>query len=276
MTRNSDQDDYLLGHGEREWDRLAEQHQLWRSTLLGTLDRLGLARPGSSVLEVGCGNGALLADLAERVGANGRAAGVEKDPAAVERARAQAEPLPWTTIDEGDIFDLGATLADDETFDLVVARWVLSFLDRPQDAVAQLAARVRPGGHLLIQDYIYDLIRMVPDVPALGHLFYDVMPGAYEQSGGDAWIGLRIPGFYSALGLDVVEVVPHAKAGGPDSPVFRWARRFFTEHLQSLIDTGLLNEAEGRASLNGWEDAAATGATFYSPVVVDVVGRRPE
>ena len=96
-------DDYLLGHADREHSRLAEQHTLWRDGLLATLAECGLG-PASRVLEVGCGGGHLLADLATRAAAEG----LERDPSAVVRARAVAgvptllrcvtEPVHWRSI----------------------------------------------------------------------------------------------------------------------------------------------------------------------------------
>jgi len=57
---------YLLGHDATEQDRLFHQHVLWRGTLLPTLQEVGVRR-GAAVLEVGCGTGVLLADIAELV-----------------------------------------------------------------------------------------------------------------------------------------------------------------------------------------------------------------
>ncbi|MEM9594153.1 MAG: methyltransferase domain-containing protein [Acidobacteriota bacterium] len=263
---------YVLGHDEREWDRLEQQHRVWRDTLLTSLDARALG-PGTRVLEVGCGNGALLRDLAERVGSSGRAVGVERNPEAVARARAALADLPWTTVHEADVFELdGGTLGG--SFDLVVMRWVLSFLPSPERVLERVVDHLRPGGLLVVQDYNYDGIRVEPPQPGLELLFRTV-PKVYEHHGGDAWIATRLPRLYSELGLELVAVEPHCKAGGPDSDAFRWAERFFHEHLQTFVDDGLMTEAERDAALTGWADARITpGSVFFSPLVVNVIGRR--
>ena len=76
---------YLLGHDATEQDRLFHQHVLWRGTLLPTLQEVGVRR-GASVLEVGCGTGVLLADVAELVLPHGTAVGLERSAEAVSTA----------------------------------------------------------------------------------------------------------------------------------------------------------------------------------------------
>ncbi len=265
--------EYLLGHGEHEWDRLDEQHLVWRHTLLDALAPLGIG-PGSRLLEVGCGNGVLLRDLASIVGPRGRAVGIERDPSAVARARQTLAELPWAEVRQDDLFELHPADPAD-AFDLVVARWVLAWLPTPERALAHLVPQLRPGGLLLVQDYDYDSIRLEPPQAALVHLF-EAMTQGYALNGGDVWCAVRLPRLYVEAGLELIEVEPHCKAGGPDSGVFRWAERFFRQHVQRLVDDGLLSAAERDASLTGWDTARATpGSVFFSPLVVNVVGRRP-
>jgi SAM-dependent methyltransferase len=95
--------------------------------------------PGAHVLDVGCGPGALIAELVRRVGA---ADVVAVDPsesfvaAARERhpdvaiQRATAERLPF----------------DDETFDAALAQLVVHFMDDPVGGLREMARVTRDGG----------------------------------------------------------------------------------------------------------------------------------
>ena len=273
MTRD---ERYLLGHGDQEWERLIHQHEVWRHTLLDALPRLGIGE-GARILEAGCGNGALLADLAEVTGPEGRAVGVELDPGAAEGARRFAtESRAWVEVRQGDLFELDQVLEDEPVFDLVVSRWVLSFLSKPKEAVASLVDRLEPGGLLLIQDYDYDGIRVEPGAPFFERLFRVLMPRAYGLHGGDPYIACKLPRIYAELGIELVELDPHCQAGPLDCPAAQWAERFFRQHAPNLVEQGALSEVEAEEMLAAWDEAHATpGAVFFSPLVVNVVGRKP-
>lgn len=266
--RPSPDDEYLLGHGQQEWQRLAEQHRVWRHTLLDSLGQLDLAT-APHILEVGCGSGALLADLASLAGDGGRAVGVEIDPAAVERARRALGDA--ADVHQGDVLnlDLGAR------FDLVVARWVLSFLRQPRQALERMVEHVRPGGLVVIQDYNYDCLRVTPGDPALDRLF-EVVPEAYAQHGGDAWVATQLPRLFAELDLELIAVEPHCLAGGPESPVFSWVEAFFRQHIPTLVTDGLLSDEEAENAFAAWTAVHdVPGTVIFSPLVVNVIGRKP-
>lgn len=276
-SRTDDSDDrYLLGHGEQEWQRLLHQHGVWRHTLLDSLAAHGIGL-GARVLEAGCGNGALLADLADLVGAEGRAVGVEIDTGAAEDAlRWAAAGRPWVEVRAGDLMQLDSVLGPEPPFDLVVSRWVLSFLPDPAAAVARLAEQLRPGGLLVVQDYDYDGIRVAPGEPIFDHLFHEVVPKAYARSGGDPFVACRLPAIYAEQGLELTAVEPHCLAGPPTSPVFGWAERFFRQHAPKLVAQGVFSEEQRRQLDAAWDRAHETpGCVFFSPIVVSVVGRKP-
>ena len=93
---------------------------------------------GASVLDYGCGSG-ILAIAAARLGA-GRVAGVDVDPQAVDAARANAAANRVAAT-----FTLPGALAG--MFDVVVA----NILANPLVSIAaDLAARVRDGGHIVL------------------------------------------------------------------------------------------------------------------------------
>lgn len=64
--------------------RAAASDQVKLQSLLVEASRIG---EGDTAIEIGCGTGALLADLAHRVGPSGRVIGIEPQPILAEAAR---------------------------------------------------------------------------------------------------------------------------------------------------------------------------------------------
>jgi SAM-dependent methyltransferase len=95
--------------------------------------------PGSRALDVGCGPGALTAELARRLGAGSVMAAdpseslvtacADRVPGADVRV-ARAESLPWP----------------DDSVDTALAQLVVNFLEDPAAGLAEMRRIVRPGG----------------------------------------------------------------------------------------------------------------------------------
>ena len=92
--------------------------------------RIGNAGPASRVLDVGCGDGALMAALAADYGADVR--GVELDPEKVERAVAKG-----LSVIQG---DANTDLANypDKSFDFTVLSRTLQTTNRPDQVLEEL------------------------------------------------------------------------------------------------------------------------------------------
>jgi SAM-dependent methyltransferase len=263
--------DYLLGHDTREWSRLAEQHALWGPAFIAELQRLGLGS-GSSILEMGCGAGDLLLDIANLVGPAGRAIGLERDPRAAARTRARLSH--HGDVETGDLFALDPQRLGGP-FDAVIARWVLSFVPRVDLALERMLAAVRPGGLIIVQDYNHDGIGIWPRVPAIDRCI-EAFRAAYAARGGDLWVATRLPGLLRALELEAIELAPRVLAGLPDSAVWRWVERFLMEHLETVVAAGHLDRASANAFQLAWNDSRQRSDTvLFSPQVVTVTARRP-
>lgn len=101
-------------------------------------DAAGVAA-GQDVLDVGCGPGALTAELVRRVGAE-RVGAIDPSEPFVE---ACARRNPGVRVLRG---QAGKIPFGDASFDAALAQLVLHFVDDPPQATAEMRRVVRPGG----------------------------------------------------------------------------------------------------------------------------------
>jgi SAM-dependent methyltransferase len=124
------------GRGADRWAPLTPNAWL-RFDLVSRMVPAGI----TDVLEIGCGQGALGARLARRY----RYVGVEPDPASCAVARARVARAGGGDVHNGDL-----AMLDAHRFDLVCAFEVLEHIGDDATALAEWAARLRPGGWLLL------------------------------------------------------------------------------------------------------------------------------
>jgi SAM-dependent methyltransferase len=96
------------GTTDIERRRLDLQAELYGRLSAWTLDALGLG-PGQQVADLGCGTGALLPLMAERVGPAGHVIGVDRDGGLLAAAREQVTPYPWVELVEADALTYAPT-----------------------------------------------------------------------------------------------------------------------------------------------------------------------
>ena len=136
-----------------------------------------------SVLDIGCGAGALTLAAAERLGPDARCLGVDISAPLVAAAkeRAAAAGRPGVTFEVGDAqthsFEASA-------FDAVVSRFGVMFFDDPVAAFANLHRATRPGGLLRFAAWRSPQENAFMGVPkrAVGHLV-DVPPSEPNAPG---------------------------------------------------------------------------------------------
>jgi SAM-dependent methyltransferase len=127
------------------WTRLQER----TDAQIGPPGRAAMARltldPGQAVLDVGCGCGQTLLELADLVGPSGRVVGVDVSPPMLARARERAAARPEISLVQADAqthsFPAGS-------FDSIYSRFGVMFFEDARAAFTNLRAALRPGGHL--------------------------------------------------------------------------------------------------------------------------------
>jgi ubiquinone/menaquinone biosynthesis C-methylase UbiE len=106
-----------------------------------------VATPGDTVVEMGCGSGANLPFLRERVGRAGRVVGVDVTRPLLERVRARTSEYDNVAVVHGD-----ATRPPLESADAVLATFVCGLLEDPAGAVDGWCDLVGRGGRVALLD----------------------------------------------------------------------------------------------------------------------------
>ena len=132
------------------WDSVAEAWErnadfvdaqvLPATTLMLDASRIG---DGDAVLDVATGPGGAGIAAAARVGASGRVLLADDAPAMVQAAARRAASIPQVSTQ---VFDQLRIEAPDETFDAVICRHGLMFVEAPAEAVREARRVLRPGG----------------------------------------------------------------------------------------------------------------------------------
>jgi SAM-dependent methyltransferase len=116
------------------------------------VDTLGITT-GLKVLDLGCGDGTTALPAARR-GAEVLGVDIAANLVAAGSKRAAAEGLTNCTFQEGDASDLHEL--SDDSFDLVVTIFGAMFAPRPFDVAKEIVRVTRPGGRIVMGNWIPD------------------------------------------------------------------------------------------------------------------------
>jgi arsenite methyltransferase len=115
-------------------------------------------RPGMQVLDIGCGPGLLVSELALDVSPGGRVIGVDPSPEMLELAKRRCTPL----IDEGLVELLSGEATSlpliDSSFDMVTSTQVFEYVADIGAALAEARRVLAPGGRIAILDTDWDSV----------------------------------------------------------------------------------------------------------------------
>jgi ubiquinone/menaquinone biosynthesis C-methylase UbiE len=214
MASSTGTGQYVMGRTPEEYERLRRQATIWQDATATLFDQVSLG-PGARCLDVGCGPGETMRQMAERVGPSGAVIGIDTDGdlgrAAVDTLRAGSHTqCDFVEADiEADVEGDGETglgkVAEPGTFDLVFGRLILLHVSDPVAVLRRMWQWTAPGGHLVIQDYDLRVVDSYPPLPVVDE-WRRVFLGTFAAAGRDIRLGHRLPSLFA-----------EATGGQPDS-----------------------------------------------------------
>jgi ubiquinone/menaquinone biosynthesis C-methylase UbiE len=111
--------------------------------------------PGSQVLDVAAGRGAVMFPAAKQVGARGRVVGIDLS---ADMVRKTAEEMRGIGLQNAEVRQMDAERLDfpDASFDLVLCGMGLWFFPRPHVALKEFLRVLRPGGRIGLSTWAKD------------------------------------------------------------------------------------------------------------------------
>lgn len=258
---------YMLDNRKDEAaDRFSALAALYDPMTAGHFDTIGVSA-GWRCLEIGAGGGSVVRHLAERVGPGGRVLATDIEPrfldpladlpnVDVARHDAVVDPLP------------------EAEFDLVHTRLVLVHIPERLAVLRRLAAAVRPGGWLLVEDVdgvVADRAFLDPadDDERLGNVLRAALLRLLEAGGVDLSFGRSLLRLVREEGL--IHVAGDAYL--PFSPAVRTLDRAnYLQLRDQLVDSGAVTDDELHRYLARLDDPDFVPAGIPA---LSVWGRRP-
>jgi phosphatidylethanolamine/phosphatidyl-N-methylethanolamine N-methyltransferase len=103
-------------------------------------------RIGGRILEVGIGTGIALRDYSPK----NRIVGIDISEQMLEKARARVSEMGLTHVEQLAVMDASNLDFPDNSFDVVMAQYVVSTVPRPEATLDEFARVLKPGGEIIL------------------------------------------------------------------------------------------------------------------------------
>jgi len=218
---------------------------------------------GDHVLDVGCGTGEDVRDIAGRV-RGVSVVGIDVTEEKIRDARAQTLGLPRPV--DFRVGDAYALPFEDATFDACRADRVFHHLVDPQKALAEMARVTRAGGRIAVSDTDYDSLVVEAVDRELTHRILQHHADRMECGR----VGRKLPGLFLDAGLTSVAVTPYAAVATEyDEEVLK-----LRDKADRAAAAGAVTRADAARWVESLVETARAGRFVCAQIVLTVSGRK--
>ncbi|GAC1403806.1 MAG: hypothetical protein NVSMB52_17730 [Chloroflexota bacterium] len=233
----------------RRLDEVAVQ-PLWRTIKERTYALLDL-QPGNHILDIGCGTGDDVRALAQCVGPQGRAIGVDISSTMVAEALIRSRRTALSThYLQGDVYRLDLP---DDSFDGCRAERVFQHLVDPHRALLEMVRVARPGGRVVIVEPDYGTENIQGANAVITRKILKARCDHFECG----TIGRQLPNLYKNASLEAVRLTlfnQEQTTNTVDSE-----RHLLRKYVTGAREVDAISESEGAAWLRDLDEAGKSG-----------------
>src|SRR3984893_17955429 len=188
VSPNAAQIEFWNSAASRAWADQYERMDRAVADLTRALLDLAVPEPGEHVLDIGCGSGTPVLELATRVGPGGHVLGADISNQSVARARQRIADA-GSRHAEVIVADVSCHAFAPNTFDLVFSRFGVMFFSDPPAAFANVRRAMKPGGRVALAVFRAASEGLWPHGPleAVRHLLPPIPTPGPEESGPFSW-----------------------------------------------------------------------------------------
>lgn len=252
--------------GYLDYVRTVEAAQAYKRVALDRLD----VQPGQAVLDVGCGPGDDLRDLAARVGTGGRAVGIDSDQQMIAEAWRRVGQRRASPHVEFRVGDAHALPFENAGFDRCRCDRMLQHVTMPHAVIAEMVRVARSGARLVASEPDWETLTLDTPERAATRVIVQFIADRVVRHG---WIGRQLPRLFHAAGLVDVQIDPVAMT----VTSFQAANTMWALARNAALcrDAGAIAPAAMDAWLHDLEEAGRDARFLGAQLGFVVSGRKP-
>lgn len=222
-----------------------------------------LLKLGMTILDVGCGTGAISKDIAAFVGENGKVIGIDNTEHFITSGKTNYSSIQNLELIWVDLFEYQT----DIKFDLIVSARTLQWLSNPKEALIKMKSLLKPNGQISILDYNHTAINWNPMPPESMQEFYKTFLKWRKEAGMDNEIAENLVDLLKETGFHSIEKINADDHYNREIPDFKSKMEIWSKVAGSkqMVEEGYLDEKlrlKAIEEYNHWVENSAVSMTM--------------